>query len=178
MRCIEGASVLGCRCKHTSRCMRTRSEDVPSEIRGSRPREWIWVNIRVLKTTNLPISSLCRNTQWTRVYTLESGRHNGRRQRNTTIGRESRIFAQTPTSAQTSNPATQYRQRESMHRCHEHSIGYVASEGEIRSLGTLEIVLGRRRTDHDAGCWASQGYTTQGCAALEQSLRACMDARV
>nr|OQO23226.1 hypothetical protein B0A51_10411 [Rachicladosporium sp. CCFEE 5018] len=27
------------------------------------------------------------------------------------------------------------------------------------------------------GCWASQGYTTQGCAALEQSLRVCMDAR-
>ncbi|KAK5130017.1 hypothetical protein LTR08_002533 [Meristemomyces frigidus] len=28
------------------------------------------------------------------------------------------------------------------------------------------------------GCWASQGYTAQGCAVLEQSLRACMDARV
>ncbi|KAK8215309.1 40S ribosomal protein mrp10 [Zalaria obscura] len=26
------------------------------------------------------------------------------------------------------------------------------------------------------GCWASSGYTTQGCAALEQQLRACMDA--
>ncbi|KAI6351775.1 hypothetical protein MCOR25_009750 [Pyricularia grisea] len=24
-------------------------------------------------------------------------------------------------------------------------------------------------------CWASAGYTAQGCAALEQSLRACMD---
>ncbi|KAK3066627.1 40S ribosomal protein mrp10 [Teratosphaeriaceae sp. CCFEE 6253] len=27
------------------------------------------------------------------------------------------------------------------------------------------------------GCWASQGYSAQGCAMLEQSLRACMDAR-
>ncbi|KAI4795853.1 hypothetical protein E4T44_11322 [Aureobasidium sp. EXF-8845] len=26
------------------------------------------------------------------------------------------------------------------------------------------------------GCWASSGYTAQGCAALEQQLRACMDA--
>ncbi|KAL0934562.1 mitochondrial 37S ribosomal protein mS37 [Colletotrichum truncatum] len=24
-------------------------------------------------------------------------------------------------------------------------------------------------------CWASAGYNTQGCAALENSLRACMD---
>lgn len=24
-------------------------------------------------------------------------------------------------------------------------------------------------------CWASAGYTAQGCAAVEQSLRACMD---
>lgn len=29
-----------------------------------------------------------------------------------------------------------------------------------------------------AGCWASQGYTTKGCAVLETQLRACMDARV
>ncbi|KAI6831385.1 hypothetical protein KC333_g6832 [Hortaea werneckii] len=27
------------------------------------------------------------------------------------------------------------------------------------------------------GCWASQGYSAQGCAMLEQQLRACMDAR-
>ncbi|TKA40692.1 hypothetical protein B0A54_07961 [Friedmanniomyces endolithicus] len=27
------------------------------------------------------------------------------------------------------------------------------------------------------GCWASQGYSAQGCAMLEQSLRACRDAR-
>ncbi|KXT01358.1 hypothetical protein AC578_6656 [Pseudocercospora eumusae] len=27
------------------------------------------------------------------------------------------------------------------------------------------------------GCWASSGYTTAGCAALEQQLRVCMDAR-
>ncbi|KAF2479213.1 hypothetical protein BDY17DRAFT_305177 [Neohortaea acidophila] len=27
------------------------------------------------------------------------------------------------------------------------------------------------------GCWASQGYTTKGCAVLETQLRACMDAR-
>ncbi|GAB7340225.1 hypothetical protein MBLNU457_6690t1 [Dothideomycetes sp. NU457] len=25
------------------------------------------------------------------------------------------------------------------------------------------------------GCWASSGYTAQGCAVLEQQLRACMD---
>ena len=36
-------------------------------------------------------------------------------------------------------------------------------------IGVLSSVL---------GCWASQGYTAQGCAALEQSLRACMDAKV
>ncbi|KAK4502802.1 hypothetical protein PRZ48_006228 [Zasmidium cellare] len=27
------------------------------------------------------------------------------------------------------------------------------------------------------GCWASSGYSAAGCAALEQNLRACMDAR-
>lgn len=27
-------------------------------------------------------------------------------------------------------------------------------------------------------CWASSGYSAQGCVALEQSLRACMDAPV
>ncbi|KAK4897083.1 40S ribosomal protein mrp10 [Elasticomyces elasticus] len=27
------------------------------------------------------------------------------------------------------------------------------------------------------GCWASQGHSAAGCAMLEQSLRACMDAR-
>ncbi|OCL00348.1 mitochondrial 37S ribosomal protein mS37 [Cenococcum geophilum 1.58] len=26
------------------------------------------------------------------------------------------------------------------------------------------------------GCWASSGYSVQGCAQLEQKLRACMDA--
>ncbi|KAK1086403.1 40S ribosomal protein mrp10 [Friedmanniomyces endolithicus] len=32
-------------------------------------------------------------------------------------------------------------------------------------------------TDANPCCWASQGYSAQGCAMLEQSLRACMDAR-
>ncbi|KAI5362262.1 Putative ribosomal protein MRP10 [Septoria linicola] len=27
------------------------------------------------------------------------------------------------------------------------------------------------------GCWASSGYSAAGCAALEQQLRGCMDAR-
>ncbi|KAF1812203.1 mitochondrial ribosomal protein 10 [Eremomyces bilateralis CBS 781.70] len=27
------------------------------------------------------------------------------------------------------------------------------------------------------GCWASSGYTTSGCMAMEQQLRACMDAQ-
>ncbi|KAK3707581.1 40S ribosomal protein mrp10 [Vermiconidia calcicola] len=27
------------------------------------------------------------------------------------------------------------------------------------------------------GCWASQGQAAQGCAVLEQQLRACMDAK-
>ncbi|KAF2860669.1 hypothetical protein K470DRAFT_216657 [Piedraia hortae CBS 480.64] len=27
------------------------------------------------------------------------------------------------------------------------------------------------------GCWASQGYSTQGCAMLEQQLRRCMDTK-
>ncbi|TKA34053.1 hypothetical protein B0A50_00033 [Salinomyces thailandicus] len=35
-------------------------------------------------------------------------------------------------------------------------------------LGVMSSVL---------GCWASQGHSAQGCAVLEQSLRACMDAR-
>ncbi|KXL45262.1 hypothetical protein M433DRAFT_61186 [Acidomyces richmondensis BFW] len=35
-------------------------------------------------------------------------------------------------------------------------------------LGMMSSVL---------GCWASQGYSAQGCAMLEQQLRACMDAR-
>ncbi|KAF2271606.1 mitochondrial 37S ribosomal protein YmS-T, partial [Westerdykella ornata] len=26
------------------------------------------------------------------------------------------------------------------------------------------------------GCWASSGYSVQGCAQFEQKLRACMDA--
>ena len=29
-----------------------------------------------------------------------------------------------------------------------------------------------------AGCWASSGYSPQGCAAIEQQLRACMDTPV
>jgi hypothetical protein len=29
-----------------------------------------------------------------------------------------------------------------------------------------------------AGCWASSGYSVQGCAQLEQKLRQCMDAPV
>lgn len=29
-----------------------------------------------------------------------------------------------------------------------------------------------------SGCWASAGYSAQGCAALEQQLRTCMDAPV
>ena len=28
------------------------------------------------------------------------------------------------------------------------------------------------------GCWASQGYSAQGCAMLEQQLRVCMDSKV
>jgi hypothetical protein len=28
------------------------------------------------------------------------------------------------------------------------------------------------------GCWASSGYSVQGCAQLEQKLRQCMDAPV
>ncbi len=27
-------------------------------------------------------------------------------------------------------------------------------------------------------CWASQGHSAQGCAVLEQQLRACMDVKV
>ena len=58
-------------------------------------------------------------------------------------------------------------------------------------IGVMSTVLGKSRrnmrrlkavwiTDNGvcAGCWASQGYSTQGCAALEQQLRACMDAKV
>ena len=30
----------------------------------------------------------------------------------------------------------------------------------------------------NAGCWASQGYTAEGCVILEQQLRQCMDAPV
>lgn len=31
---------------------------------------------------------------------------------------------------------------------------------------------------YSAACWASSGYNVAGCAALENSLRACMDAPV
>lgn len=31
---------------------------------------------------------------------------------------------------------------------------------------------------HSTGCWASSGYSVQGCAQLEQKLRQCMDAPV
>ena len=44
------------------------------------------------------------------------------------------------------------------------------NQGEANPcIGLLSTVL---------GCWASQGYTAQGCAALEQQLRVCMDAKV
>jgi hypothetical protein len=44
------------------------------------------------------------------------------------------------------------------------------NQGEANPcIGLLSSVL---------GCWASQGYTAQGCAALEQQLRVCMDAKV
>ena len=33
-------------------------------------------------------------------------------------------------------------------------------------------------TDRNLGCWASSGYSVQGCAQLEQALRECMDAPV
>ncbi|EMC98121.1 hypothetical protein BAUCODRAFT_52025, partial [Baudoinia panamericana UAMH 10762] len=35
-------------------------------------------------------------------------------------------------------------------------------------IGVMSTVL---------GCWASQGQMAQGCAMLEQQLRACMDAK-
>lgn len=34
------------------------------------------------------------------------------------------------------------------------------------------------RLTHYPGCWASSGYSVQGCAQLEQKLRLCMDAPV
>ena len=43
-----------------------------------------------------------------------------------------------------------------------------------RRMRARGILTARLRS----GCWASQGYSNQGCAALEQQLRACMDARV
>jgi hypothetical protein len=35
-----------------------------------------------------------------------------------------------------------------------------------------------READACTGCWASSGYSVQGCAQLEQKLRQCMDAPV
>nr|POE74721.1 hypothetical protein CFP56_37252 [Quercus suber] len=46
------------------------------------------------------------------------------------------------------------------------------------SEGHHSIFTGQRGLMRAAGCWASQGYSAEGCAALEQSLRACMDAKV
>ena len=55
-------------------------------------------------------------------------------------------------------------------------------------IGLMSSVLGmcRRNGIYDrvhpltwrVGCWASSGYSAQGCAALEQQLRTCMDAPV
>lgn len=42
----------------------------------------------------------------------------------------------------------------------------------------FQSVMGIIANENAIGCWASSGYTAQGCAQLEQSLRACMDARV
>lgn len=42
--------------------------------------------------------------------------------------------------------------------------------GSISVNGWLTIVF--------TGCWASSGYTVEGCGALEQQLRSCMDEKV
>jgi hypothetical protein len=36
----------------------------------------------------------------------------------------------------------------------------------------------QKHTDPDSGCWASSGYSVQGCAQFEQKLRQCMDTPV
>lgn len=44
---------------------------------------------------------------------------------------------------------------------------------------SLEYMKGNSHADQlPIGCWASQGYSVAGCAALESQLRACMDAPV
>jgi hypothetical protein len=54
-------------------------------------------------------------------------------------------------------------------------------------LGPMSAMLSASRTcsllsgllaDGNLGCWASSGYSVQGCAQLEQTLRECMDAPV
>ncbi|RMY19061.1 hypothetical protein D0867_04915 [Hortaea werneckii] len=48
-------------------------------------------------------------------------------------------------------------------------------------IGVMSSAIDRLEDQHTnacaTGCWASQGYSAQGCAMLEQQLRACMDAR-
>jgi len=64
----------------------------------------------------------------------------------------------------------------------------VISTGYVKRL---EYIEGRRNAmwnamgkprriwaDMATGCWASSGYSVQGCAQLEQKLRQCMDAPV
>lgn len=43
------------------------------------------------------------------------------------------------------------------------------------SESSLQLPSEYQLTPPLTACWASAGYHTQGCAALENSLRACMD---
>lgn len=59
--------------------------------------------------------------------------------------------------------------------CDTRSDNGCASDG---GDGRQEYWQMRRANSLHAGCWASSGYSVQGCAQLEQKLRQCMDAPV
>jgi hypothetical protein len=49
---------------------------------------------------------------------------------------------------------------------------------QTRERGSRNHLEGKGLTCYATGCWASSGYSVQGCAQLEQKLRQCMDAPV
>ena len=69
-----------------------------------------------------------------------------------------------------------------MHGSHDLRAGYVCPPRPAAELGRIFFLESDGEADQCAcfsiACWASSGYNVEGCAALEQQLRVCMDAPV
>ncbi len=124
-------------------------------------------------------------------FPIEHARHHGCRQEQLPESRPRRLLAQITASTETASPEAEHDGCESVHWGHEQCTRYGDSYGCKRRISDWTgcsadatrwtVCTWRERaltTLATAGCWASQGYSAQGCAMLEQSLRACMDARV